>query len=1037
VTRKPSTVRRQRRLVVSNRLQNPATHAAVSAAAVETLEQRRLLCTGSNCQDTSIAAHADNTPTNVADAMANPTVHELAAPPRLTAAAKKKPANAGITTQSLFQPMDSIPVKANEQAYIKPIAYAPFGIAAASMRATLANAPLEFTNAAKTSPLVLSLPTPTGGFARFKVVEAQMMQPALAKKYPSIKTYRGQGIDDPTATLAMDFTLQGFHAQVLSPNGAFYIDPYYHLDQSSYISYYKRDLFEQQTFKDLTVADPIRDDEHGAGGDNTLETTSGTELRTYRATVGATGEYTAFHGGTVPLGLSAVTTAINRISAVYEVDFAVRMVLVANEDLLIYTNPATDPFTAPSNASTSNSQNQTNTDAVIGNANYDFGHVFYRGSDNGLAGAIGNVGVTGQKAKGYSSHSNPVGDPFTIDYVAHEMGHQFGGRHDFNNCGGSQGDSSALAVEPGSGNTIMAYAGICGAATDLQPHSDPYFHSINYDQITAYTTSGTGYNVAVKTPTGNTPPTINAGSNYTIPARTPFALTATGSDPDGDTLTYAWEQRNGGSPVAVGVDNGVGPIVRPWNPTTDPTRTFPRLSNLLNNTVPFGETLPTTTRTLNFTVMVRDNRAGGGGANTANMVVSVINTGAPFQVTGPNTAVTWDGGSTQTVTWDVAGTNSGSINAANVAILLSTDGGNTFNTVLASSTANDGSESITVPQINTTLARIKVLALGNVFFDLSNANFTIQQTVQPNGVWTGNGDGVHWSDPANWTNNTVPGASEDASINVAANPTIIVDGTQSVHSVTSSEALDISGSLSVATASTFNGAVTLAGTLDGAGAATFNAALTWASGGSMTGAGASIIAAGGTMSLTGAGASLSSRPMTLAGNGSLAAGGDKVLVLSGGLTLAGTGTLDLADNDMIVDYDRTSVLGGIQSAINSARTGGAWNGNGLTSSSAGSNAQHNTTLGAIESADYRSMYGTSATFDGQSLDDSMVLVKYTYYGDTDFNGAVNFDDYVHTDSGFNNGRTGWTNGDFDGNGVVNFDDYVLIDLAFNTQGAVL
>ncbi|MBC8108626.1 MAG: hypothetical protein H7Z14_18730, partial [Anaerolineae bacterium] len=328
----------------------------------------------------------------------------------------------------------------------------------------------------------------------------------------------------------------------------------------------------------------------------------------------------------------------------------------------------------------------------------------------------------------------------------------------------------------------------------------------------------------------------------------------------------------------------------------------------------------------------------------------------------------------------------------------------------------------------------KVEAIGNIFFDINNAALSITQQSVANGTWTGLGDGVNWNQGTNWTNNAVPGAGDAVTVNVGSNPTITVAGAQSVLSVNSSEALNITGSLSVAQASTFNSPVTLTGgTFTGNGNATFTGGLTW-NGGTMTGSGNATIPIGATFSLTGAGVSYTSRPLVINGTGSLATGGNKVLVVNS-LTIGGQ--LDLNDNDLVIDYTGGTQLGTTQSQINAARNGGNWLGtSGITSTSARNASPQNTTLGAIESGAYLAL-NPGGTFSGATTDTTAVLVKYTYYGDVDFNGIVDFDDYSSIDAGFNNNRTGWLNGDVDGNGIVDFDDYSLIDQAFNTQGGAL
>lgn len=622
------------------------------------------------------------------------------------------------------------------QALVRSEAFQGLVLDHAQLQSSLSNAPLEFTSAAKNSPLEFVLPTPDGTFERFEVVESPIMAAPLAAKFPSIKTYSGQGIDDPAATLRFDVTPAGLHAQVLSPSGSYYVDPYFHLDTSAYASYYRRDLLpasrdtiyhEHDHETELALLEDELITESNSANVVAQAMPNGDVLRTFRLAVAATGEYVQYHGGTVEAGQAAIVTAINRVTGIYENELAIRLELVANNDSLVFTNPASDPY-SNFDGSAMLDENQPIVDSIIGDANYDIGHVFSTGG-GGIA-TLGSVGVSGTKARGVTGLPDPDDDKFYVDFVAHEMGHQFGANHTWNGVDGSCGPgeyNSATAFEPGSGTTIMGYAGICGA-DDIQQNSDPYFHSVSFQEIIDHVTIGPG-NVATETPNGNTVPTVDAGQDYVIPAGTPFALTAVGSDDDGDTVTYGWEQSDRGpqSPVDA-PDDGQGPLFRSFLPTTDPTRTFPQLPDILSNTQTLGEQLPTTNRDLNFRVTIRDNKSGGGGVNSDDMLITVVDTGSPFQVTSPNTNVTWGTGTTQTVTWDVAGTDGGAINAANVNILLSTDGGLTFTEVLASDTPNDGSQDITVPLVASTMTRLKVEAADNIFFDISDADFTVEIT---------------------------------------------------------------------------------------------------------------------------------------------------------------------------------------------------------------------------------------------------------------------------------------------------------------------
>ncbi len=603
----------------------------------------------------------------------------------------------------------------------------------------LSGAPLENSLLAKSDFRIITLPMPDGSFARFRIVESPIMESGLAAEFPEIKTYSGYDIDNPTNYVRFDTTSFGFHAMIRTTEGLVMIDPYTSdntlNNTDTYISYLRKDISDIKRdtkclFKgeDIDISEDNDNDNTSRknltnqGGD-TFNLSSGPTLRTYRLAVSTTGEFAQFYGGTVPGAMNGLVTVVNRVNGVYEMELGVRMTLVNNNSQLIFTNPNTDPFTN-NNGGALLGQNQTTVDNTIGNANYDIGHIFSTGG-GGVAG-LGVICLTGQKARGVTGLPNPVGDAFAIDFVAHEMGHQFGGNHTFNgttsSCGGGN-RSSNNAYEPGSGSTIMAYAGIC-AAENLQANSDAYFHGRSFDEIITRITSTS---CAVQTPTSNGAPTVDAGANFTIPQGTPFTLTASSaSDPDNDPLTYCWEQFDLGAASPPNTDNGTRPIFRSFNPIISPSRTFPKLSDILNNTSTLGESLPTTTRTMNFRLTVRDNRAGGGGVNNDSMQVSVVSTAGPFLVTQPNTAGTFTGGGSLNVAWNVASTNLAPISAANVKISLSTDGGNTFPIVLADNTPNDGSQSVTLPNVQTSTARVKVEGVGNIFFDVSNANFTIQ-----------------------------------------------------------------------------------------------------------------------------------------------------------------------------------------------------------------------------------------------------------------------------------------------------------------------
>ncbi|MET4076348.1 IPT/TIG domain-containing protein [Hymenobacter sp. UYCo722] len=611
----------------------------------------------------------------------------------------------------------------------------------AALRAVLATAPPEGQASA---PLVLALPRPDGSVARFAVRETAVMAPELARKFPSIKTYAGVGLDDAAATVRLDLTPQGFHAQVLAGGGnTYYIDPVARTDKHHYLGFFRQDM-------NRAAAGPVPACDFAPTAAELKETrvrlaaatasgkslASGSQLRTYRLALSNTPEYAVTKGNTVTSVLAAEVTTVNRVVGVYEKELAVRMVLVANNDQLVFLSGiGTQPVPAFSNSDGPSllGQNQANVDRIIGNANYDIGHVVSTGG-GGIAG-LGVVCSSTRKAAGVTGLPNPVGDAFDIDYVAHEMGHQFSGNHPFNGNAGSCAGGNRnprTAWEPGSGSTIMAYAGICTSTNNLQPNSDAIFHTGNYQEmrafITATATCGTDL------PTGNTAPVVTApASGKTLPIGTPFKLTATATDAENDPLTYMWEELDLGSqraPNDAQVANDNVPLFRSFVPLLDGTRYFPRLTDLVNNTTVIGERLPTVTRALKFRCTARDQHSGPagviGGVDYSDFVdLNVTSTAGPFVVSAPNTAVSWTGGTAQTVTWAVAGTDAAPVSCATVNLRLSLDGGLTYPVLLAAGVPNNGTASVTAPNVATAQARVMVESADNYFFDISNVNFAI------------------------------------------------------------------------------------------------------------------------------------------------------------------------------------------------------------------------------------------------------------------------------------------------------------------------
>jgi reprolysin-like metallo-peptidase family M12B len=745
------------------------------------------------------------------------------------------------------------------------------------------------------SPVVLSIPKPDGSFARFEVSRGTTLSPELATQHPEIRDYVGVGVDDPSASLSLVISPEGAFAAVRGHDGTSYVEPRYRDDATAHVAFARADLPNTEPFhesddmaRQLESAVPRSAARPGPGED--------VPLRTYRLALINDPAYATFFGGSDAQVLAAKTALMARVNQIYRQDLGITMTLIPQTDALnlntaakavqpggpcggaaCYTSRQLDGCDGPTLTRTTIVAGQ-----IAGARNYDIAHLSLGGGGGGLAAAgVGDV----QKAEGCTGRTTPTGDAWGVDFVAHEMGHQFSAAHTFNGTRRDCNNQNRVvdsAVEPGSGSTIMGYAGICDE-DNLQPHSDPYFSQRSQEQIYGWVdapavgrenpplssvqrvslenfdgidsfaissgggppqtiTNGTNYTLAgiktaidnaigggttvtvtnwegqaggaldqngftvtfdstvdeprlvlsnfngaegfvgdavvggprnnggTVTTTTNKAPTVQTAAAFTIPARTPFTLTASGSDPDpADTLTYLWEENDAGNGRTLGDEPGtIGPLFRvfgvaqrtdtgevynstPKNAaTTNPARDFPDVAQVMADNTDavtdcgplttdagndcWSEYLPKVNRTMNFRVTARDGNAQAGGNGFADTELTVSAAAGPFRLTSQATDTDNGTAATLPVTWSVAGTDADPINTANVRVLLSTDDGASFPTVLAASTPNDGSETVNLPLgVKSTTGRIRIEAVGNVFYDVSRGRISIDPTQAPAG----------------------------------------------------------------------------------------------------------------------------------------------------------------------------------------------------------------------------------------------------------------------------------------------------------------
>ncbi len=580
--------------------------------------------------------------------------------------------------------------------------------------------------------LVLALPLPSGNVTEVTLKKNSLITNKLNEINPHLQSFSivpNREIAGGKVTLSQ----KGVDAMIQKRSGkVIFIDPVSNnQDNEIYISYEKQAQdhkhggficgANKSNFSIQESLGQLSTDRFNQTLATRMQARPQQSLINYKIAVATTGEYTAKHGGTVEGAMAAIATTLNRVNQVLEQDLGIHLTLVENNHLLINTDASSDPFDASTTLDLV-IQNQAYIDSIIGNDNYDIGHLF-TANGGGLA-AIGSACHRFNKAKGVSGIANPVSDSFDLDFVAHEIGHQLGATHTFNSaqglCSGNTREA-ITAFEPGSGSTIMSYAGYCGL-DNLQSNSDAMYHIGNIEQIRYYTSQDTGADCGQRLNSSNQPPVPNAGQNHVIPSRTPFELTGSAHDADGDDLLFAWEQLDAGDASPENQDKGNNALFRVNMPSDDKGRIFPVLSNVLGDTNTRGETLPESERTMRFSFVAQD---GFNPAQSDEMMILVKRTGSRFALNLPRSQYTI--GTSYPIYWNVANTDQSPVNCSSVDILLSVNRANSFDILLGDNIPNTGEATIVIPTTTslTTSGRFKIKCSDNIFFAISSRNFVV------------------------------------------------------------------------------------------------------------------------------------------------------------------------------------------------------------------------------------------------------------------------------------------------------------------------
>nr|MBS0038500.1 proprotein convertase P-domain-containing protein [Saprospiraceae bacterium] len=623
--------------------------------------------------------------------------------------------------------------------------YAIFSLDVEKMERAMSLAPME-SHRSFDSNVQIPIPSVDGMYNNYLLAESPVMAKELADKFPNIKSYRAISESSSKLSGRISYSPFGFHGVFQTSEGELYIEPFPAGQNQQYAVYYGSDvvLSEDSQHSLSCGVDPM-DEFHKTLEDMdrqrketpTAVNRSGStlDLRVYRLALAATSAYSSLKGGTVESVMFSLNTAVNLLNEILEREVAVRMMLIPDNDQLIWLSSAGEPY---QNLNQGSGLLGQNTDAIVFSGgipfnDFDLGHVFTGGCSD-VGGVVSGLACTSGKARGVTCHSsNNIG--FIVRRImAHEIAHQFGVSHTWNYCPNQESQrASGSAYEPGSGSTIMSYAGACGDQ-NIQNNNHNYYHVRSLDQFTFFTRFSPAHqNCAELIFTGNREPVLSLPyeNGFSIPVNTPFKLTAEADDPDGDPITFCWEQMDLGPATALGNPTLNSPLFRSFEPTGSPTRYFPKLPDVISGNNNLAEQLPTYSRELNFRCTVRDNNPDGAAAVWEEVGFSSTESSGPFVITYPNLMETFVGGELVEVTWDVANTDRAPVNCKSVDILMSTNGGFTYPYVLMSNTPNTGSAEVNVPLVSGTNNRIKVRAADNIFFNITERSFIIEEAVEP------------------------------------------------------------------------------------------------------------------------------------------------------------------------------------------------------------------------------------------------------------------------------------------------------------------